>query len=69
MCFNINDLEDDIAAAPILFTSGGRFNREGTSFLYLGSDINTCVSQLKLEKDKYVVVENLDVLKRLNILI
>lgn len=41
---------DEIGAAPILHTPGGRFNREGNSFLYLASDINTCVSEMKLEK-------------------
>lgn len=43
---------DSIGAAPIIYTPGGRFNREGNSFLYLASDINTCVSEMKLEKQQ-----------------
>ena len=47
---NIPYYRSEIGAAPILYTKGGRFNREGTSYLYLGTDVNTCVSELRLQK-------------------
>ena len=55
---SIDDLDIDVKlphfneglmAPPPLYTSGGRFNRQGCSFLYLASDIKTCVAEIKLE--------------------
>lgn len=39
----------EIAAPPPMKASSGRFNREGTSFLYLSSSIATCISEIHLE--------------------
>lgn len=36
----------DIFSAPPLHSSGGRFNRDGVSFLYLASDKETCLSEI-----------------------
>ncbi|CCL19703.1 TPA: RES family NAD+ phosphorylase [Clostridioides difficile] len=38
-----------IEAAPPLYTSGGRFNRAGISYLYLSTDIETCFAEVHLQ--------------------
>lgn len=58
----------DIEAAPIFLVTGGRFNREGNSFLYLASDINTCVSELKLEKNQICSIGKFECVKALEYL-
>lgn len=40
---------ESIGAAPPLISKGGRFNREGTSFLYLGTNVDTCIAELRSE--------------------
>ena len=39
----------DIEAAPPIYTSGGRFNRAGTSYLYLATNIETCLAEVHLQ--------------------
>ena len=39
----------DIEVAPSLYTSGGRFNRASTSYLYLATDIETCLAEVHLQ--------------------
>lgn len=55
---SIDDLDIDVQipyfntsleAPPSISSSGGRFNRQGYSFLYIASDIKTCVAEIKLE--------------------
>lgn len=36
-------------APPPMKAAGGRFNREGTSFLYLASTVKTCIAEIHLE--------------------
>lgn len=36
----------DICAPPPLLSAGGRFNNEGTSYLYLSDNINTCIAEV-----------------------
>jgi len=43
----------DISQPPPLNSHGGRFNKEGEAFLYLSSDITTCVAEIKLEVHQY----------------
>lgn len=38
-----------LGAPPPLHSIGGRFNRMGCSFLYLASNIETCIAEIKLE--------------------
>lgn len=38
-----------IVAPPHLLTKGGRFNREGVSYLYLASDEKTCIAEIHLQ--------------------
>lgn len=38
-----------IEAAPPLYTSGGRFNRAGVSYLYLATDLETCFAEVHLQ--------------------
>lgn len=38
-----------IEAAPPLYTSGGRFNRAGVSYLYLTTDLETCFAEVHLQ--------------------
>lgn len=38
-----------IEAAPPLYTSGGRFNRAGMSYLYLSTDMETCFAEVHLQ--------------------
>jgi hypothetical protein len=40
---------DELGASPPFKTKGGRFNKEGTSFLYLGTDEKTCIAELRAE--------------------
>lgn len=39
----------DIQAPPPLFSTGGRFNREGTSYLYLSDTVETCLAEIHLQ--------------------
>lgn len=47
--FTMPYYEKSIMAAPPLLTAGGRFNRTGTSHLYLASDIETCLAEVHLQ--------------------
>lgn len=38
-----------IKTAPPLHTSGGRFNRAGTSYLYLATNLETCFAEVHLQ--------------------
>lgn len=40
---------EDIGTAPHLFVKGGRFNREGVAYLYLASDVKTCLSEVHIQ--------------------
>lgn len=40
---------DEIGAPPPIKTSGGRFNRDGYSYLYLSSNEETCAAEIHLE--------------------
>ncbi len=39
----------EIEAAPPIYTSGGRFNRAGVSYLYLATDLETCLAEVHLQ--------------------
>ena len=39
----------DLIQPPTSFAKGGRFNAEGESYLYLSSNIETCISELRLD--------------------
>ncbi|WP_312832505.1 RES family NAD+ phosphorylase [Sedimentibacter saalensis] len=39
----------ELNAPPAIMAAGGRFNREGTSFLYLASTVKTCIAEIHLE--------------------
>lgn len=39
----------NIETAPPIYTSGGRFNRAGTSYLYLATNIETCLAEVHLQ--------------------
>lgn len=39
----------NIEAAPPIYTSGGRFNRAGISYLYLATNIETCLAEVHLQ--------------------
>lgn len=38
-----------IETAPPIYTSGGRFNRAGISYLYLATDVETCLAEVHLQ--------------------
>ena len=40
---------DEIKAPPPIHAIGGRFNRQGTSYLYLADDIETCLAEVHLQ--------------------
>lgn len=39
----------DIGKPPALRTEGGRFNRNGTSYLYLSTNLKTCIAEVHLQ--------------------
>lgn len=41
--------DKELVSPPPKFASGGRFNRENFSFLYLATDVKTCISEIRLE--------------------
>lgn len=47
--FSVAFFGNNITAFPPIFAKGGRFNREGHSFLYLSSNIETCMAELRAE--------------------
>jgi len=49
-------LDGDIHAPPPLISRAGRLNRDGVSFLYLASDQNTAVSEIRPHPADYVSV-------------
>ena len=57
-----------IGVAPPLLSKGGRFNREGTSFLYLGTDSKTCIAELRSEVNQVSSVAKFICLKDLEML-
>lgn len=40
---------NDIGKPPALRTEGGRFNRNGTSYLYLSTNLRTCIAEVHLQ--------------------
>lgn len=47
--FIIPYYKNEIGAPPPVLAVGGRFNREGTSYLYLADDIETCLAEVHLQ--------------------
>lgn len=47
--FSIPYNGEGIGVAPALYTSGGRFNRAGTSYIYLATDVETCLAEVHLQ--------------------
>lgn len=41
--------QHEIEAPPPIYTTGGRFNREGISYLYLADTIETCLAEVHLQ--------------------
>lgn len=41
--------QSEIEAPPPIYTTGGRFNREGISYLYLADTIETCLAEVHLQ--------------------
>lgn len=41
--------QHEIKAPPPIYTTGGRFNREGISYLYLADTIETCLAEVHLQ--------------------
>lgn len=46
--FLIPYYKQEMEAPPSLFATGGRFNRSGTSYLYLSDTIETCLAEVHL---------------------
>ena len=40
---------EEIMAPPPIYTDGGRFNRQGVSYLYLADSIETCLAEVHLQ--------------------
>ena len=53
-----------IQAPPPLLATGGRFNREGTSFLYLASSEETCVAEIHLEVNQICSIAKFHCLRK-----
>lgn len=41
--------QQEIKAPPPIYTNGGRFNRQGISYLYLADTIETCLAEVHLQ--------------------
>lgn len=41
--------KNEIESPPPIYTTGGRFNREGISYLYLADTIETCLAEVHLQ--------------------
>ena len=41
--------QKEIKAPPPIYTNGGRFNRQGISYLYLADTIETCLAEIHLQ--------------------
>ena len=41
--------QQEIKAPPSIYTNGGRFNRQGISYLYLADTIETCLAEVHLQ--------------------
>lgn len=41
--------QHEIEAPPPIYTDGGRFNRQGISYLYLADSIETCLAEIHLQ--------------------
>ena len=69
---NIPYFGSDMEKPPARFVQGGRFNRQGVSYLYMAENIETCISEIHLQvgqicsivqfesvkKGNYVLIEN-----------
>jgi hypothetical protein len=58
---------NQIAAPPPLMASSGRMNRQGVSFLYIASDINTAVSEIRPHPGDKISVGRFTVSKSIKI--
>lgn len=48
-CFVLPYYQHEIEAPPPIYTEGGRFNRQGISYLYLADTIDTCLAEIHLQ--------------------
>lgn len=66
--FIIPYYDSDIGAPPPILATGGRFNREGTAYLYLSDDIETCLAEIHLQVgqkcsvSEFVCLNNIELL-------
>ena len=58
----------DIMVAPPLYTSGGRFNRAGISYLYLSTDLETCFAEVHLQVGQECSVGKFETIDDINLL-
>ena len=70
--FKIPYFKNNMEKPPARFVQGGRFNRQGVSYLYLADNIETCISEIHLQvgqicsivqfkcikEGKYLFIEN-----------
>lgn len=54
----------ELNAPPPIMSAGGRFNREGTSFLYLASTVKTCIAEIHLEVNQICSVGRFKCIRR-----
>ncbi len=54
----------DIEAPPARFVHGGRFNREGISYLYLADNIETCIAEIHLQVGQICSIAQFECVKR-----
>ncbi len=65
--FIIPYYEKDIGAPPPIYASGGRFNREGVSYLYLASNIKTCIAEVHLQVGQKCSVSEFECLNNIKL--
>lgn len=60
--------QNEIEAPPPLYATGGRFNREGVSYLYLASSIETCLAEVHLSIGQYCSIGEFECQKKMSVI-
>lgn len=68
LTLNIPYYNKDISQVPPLLATGGRFNREGVSYLYLANDVETALAEVHSQVGQLVTVAKFKLFSDLELL-
>lgn len=66
--FILPHYEKGIEVPPALFVGGGRFNRAGTAYLYLATDLETCLAEIHLQVGQFCSIAEFECLEDIELI-